>query len=224
MNYCYVESYLHSAWNFVEQDQFELAQSHLDDAIYQLGASYRRFMKRKTGTSTRENWLREVDEGPGGPDDKQLFGVLLPRVIILRALVQCERGDFSRAQRGLSITARCVKRLPLRTRMSRNAAVEHRNSRRTLEAQCRDVDGRIKLDLGEKTAAMLAFEESLRIKEDAGAAYQLASLAVGEAEGPRLRKANLEKARRAIDHLRRIDIRNVYDARVKSLEQRLDRF
>jgi len=223
LNYHSIETHMYDASNSIEQEQFDLAQYSLDEAIYQLSASRRRFMRRKRAMQTRQEWLSEVDDGAGQPDDKRLFGFLLPQVIILRALVQCERGDFSRAKRGLTMGARFAKRLPLRTKTSRNAIVERRDSRRSLEAQCRDVDGRIELGLGHTMKAKDLFEESLRIKEDEGTAYQLARLTVAEAESAKFRKADLEKATRAINHVRRIDIRNVYEARVKNLERRLER-
>lgn len=226
-SYNSIEVGMYLAWNFLEQEQQDLAKYYLNDMIYLLKISRRRFLAKNRGQGSiaalADRWLGELDEGAAPPESKQPFGYLFPQAVLFDAIIACGRGDYSRAQRRVDFAARVIKRYPLRMTGARNILVEQANSRRALYAQCLDVRGRIAAGQGHRKEAMKTFEDSLKIREDVGTAYQLASLMVSEAEGGKWRRESVEKAARLAAYARNIDIRNVYSDRLEKLESRLNR-
>ncbi len=193
----------------------------------------------------RRDWLGVADDGGGATSETQPLGYLLARALLLSALMRCERGDLKRAERRLNSAERLMPLLPSPKDLSHDIIVERRQILRSLVAGRLEVRARIQLSRGDRKGAMRLFEESLGVSEDAAVAFQIASLRVDEAEdaeppassvakaahaiGHAIRKdaespkALLAKADHAIEYARRIDFRDLYETKLKKLEDRLEK-
>ena len=231
LNYNIIASSMFIVINYVRQEQYDLARSYLNDAMYQLAESRRRYMKENSNgaesiPALKRKWLGERDEGAFSFRDQFPIGFLLSRIILLKAVVRCERHHYSGAQRHLDSASQFIERWPLKTKASREEIFERRALRRSLDANRLDVRGRIQLGRGDRNEAIRAFQESLVIEGTAGTAYQLARLAVARAEDSkpgRPRRTCIDEAGQKIDQTRKLDIQDLYVERLAKLEQRLEK-
>jgi len=199
--------------------------------MYQLAESRRRYIKENANgaesiPALKRKWLGERDDGAFSFRDQFPIGFLLSRIILLKAVVRCERHHYSGAQRHLDSASQFIERWPLKTKASREEIFERRALRRSLDANRLDVRGRIQLGRGDRNEAIRAFQESLVIEGTAGTAYQLARLAVARAEDSksgRPRRTCIDEAGQKIDQTRKLDIQDLYVERLAKLEQRLEK-
>jgi hypothetical protein len=230
LNYNAIGSCRYLAETCVEQEQYDLAQNHLRDTFFHLVHSRRNFRRSKKAPVksrdlTRE-WLLKVDEGASWSrlsGENKCLGDHLAFALLLSASIRCQRGDDLRAERLFNSCRGVIKQLQTQRTGSPEEIGQRRNIRRALEAQCLEVGGRIALASGDERGATQLFKESLRTGDDAGAAYQLAKLAVSQAEVAEQRTESLEEVSRAIEYARNIDSRDLYDARLRKLQRRMEK-
>jgi tetratricopeptide (TPR) repeat protein len=235
MNYYIIETCLDIVKLYLEQERFDLADRELDEIIHNFAVRLRfiyRIERRKNRRRKNKDRmtlsvvLRIFDaKWETDNDNATPAWFLLQKTLLLKAFVQSERSDFRDAQRHLDRARRFAEHSPRQQESTRHTLIEQTQLRRALKAQSLEVQGQIHLGQGSIDRSLPMFEESLKAWGNERTAFQLATLAVCEAEDSTVDglRTRIDQADRKIGNARQLDKRGLYEMKLAALVRRLEK-